>query len=134
MPPPRVLGVVVVREHDLYIRTIDIRIKRYKNTDHGSPVSAIAHDRATLVVDFFSMSLVERSRALCRLADHALGILMGMLTRGVRAFGLARSPETKGKGGGPRAWWLKTELYAQPMDYGCSTVSVTKQLPTETRT
>lgn len=24
--------------------------------------------------------------------------------------------------------------FAQPMDYGCSTVSVTKQLPTETRT
>jgi hypothetical protein len=36
----------------------------------------------------------------------------------------------------PRAWWLnlKTELYAQQLDYGCSTVSVTKQLPTETRT
>ena len=93
-------------------------------------MSAIAPRRRQLVVDFFSMSLVERSRAL---ADEIMRLgLIGMLTRGVRT--RAESGATKGKGGGPRAWWLKTEHYAQPLDYGCSTVSVTKQLPTETRT
>ena len=104
-------------------------------------MSAIAPRRRQLVVDFFSMSLVERSRAL---ADEIMRLgLMGNVdprrsdSRGVRSHKgqrrrpsrvvvkLKRERKTNGK---------HRTVYAQPLDYGCSTVSVTKQLPTETRT